>query len=812
MLLVSLSINAQTVSVDEAKHRALDYLNTIVSRQTNAPSRLKKTSACRLKLTYTAVEGNTPQLYVFNNSDGGFIVAGAQEIAEDVLAYSYEGTFDYETANPNLKYWIDSYERQIQAAVKAGFRPDMTAASKTYHPEDVDVMIKTRWDQTSPYYDMCPIVRTRNCYTGCVATAMSQVMKYHEWPKVGTGSHTYTDLSIADGGCGQTLTADFGSHAYDWDNMLNTYSSFNSTAEKDAVAQLMSDAGISVNMQYTTEGSGAYTENVVYALVTYFGYDEGIRHAYRDCYTDTEWDNIIYNELINGRPVMYGGCTANDEGHSFVCDGYQVATDKYHFNWGWSGSGDCYCSLSAVKGYGSSFSYYQDIVYGIKPAESGSVARPNIATYDEGDLSITSSERDGYTTYKVSFGSYNYKGIIYNDFIMNYSWKDFDVLFTIMYVNTETGKKYFAGNPKNAASNKFNFISVYPFEENDCYYESVTVKDVIAPKLPAGHYQMKLAYKDYKDRNDNDESLWDEVRFFNGKNYVDVDVESIIPSPEAIGATDVLADAFTANWTAIEGAASYNLELIRTEKVTTPAATLFKEDFNLMAGLETEYGSTPLNSLDSYTSMPGWTGTQVYTGKDGFKLGSSKSGGKLVTPVIKTTQPEITLNFTEKRFNADETKIVVSLCDAAGNAIQSQDFFIDGVSHSAIFTDVPDYFCISFESTGAKQRYFITDVELTTGTEAKTTTTLYKDITDTQYTFTGLDLSVYDYSYRVQGITEDGDSKWSNVINVVPSSAITTVITGDSRYGSLLFNLNGQRIDRLQHGVNIIGGKKVLVK
>lgn len=812
MLLMSAGMNAQTVSVDEAKNRVLDYMNTKIARQANAPSRLKKANADRLRLAYVAQAGNEPQLYVFNNADGGFVVAGAQEMAEDVLAYSYEGTFDYATVNPNLKYWIDSYERQIQAAVKAGIRPDMAASPKTYHPEDVSPLLQTLWDQSAPYNNMCPKIRNRSCYTGCVATAMSQVMKYYEWPVMGTGSYTYTDYPVNEGGCGQTLTADFGSHTYDWANMCNKYTNVYSDAQANAVAQLMSDAGISVNMQYTDEGSGAFTEDVTYAFVKYFGYDEGIRHAYRDCYTDREWDNIIYNELINGRPVMYGGNSSTGEGHSFVCDGYQVATDKYHFNWGWSGMGDCYCSLSAVRGYGNSFNYLQDIVYGIKPAEEGTVARPDICTYETGELDIAITEKDGYTTYKATFGKvYDISGT-YLNFVMNFSWKPFDVLFNIMYQNAETGKQYYAADPKNEAANQYHFNTVYPFSENQCYYENITVRDVKAPKLPAGTYKVKVVYKDYADRADNDESLWQELRCFGSPNYIEVNVESVIKAPVATAATDITANAFTANWNAIEGADSYTLELTAKERANTPAATLFAEHFASLADLETEYGSTPLDNLDEYTSTPGWTGSQVYTGKDGFKLGSGKTGGKLVTPVIETAEPALTLNFTEKRFNQDETKITVSLCDAYGNAITSQDLFIDGVSHTVVFTDVPERFRFSFESTGPKQRYFITDVEVTVGTEAEVTTTLYEGITDTKYAFSGLDLNAYDYSYRVQGVTTDGDSKWSNVIAVDNLTAIDTIAPDADRRPSRIFNLNGQRLSRLQPGINIVGGRKVLVK
>ena len=812
--MLCLNLNAQTVSVETAKQRAVSFLQSKLTSASDSRSHLRQAGASRLKLAHTAQTDNEPQYYVFNVTGGGFIVSGAQEVAEDVLAYSEAGEFSYENANPNLKYWLDEYQRQINAAMNDGMRPYITATSpKTYHPQDVEILIKTRWNQEAPYWNMCPKVKSRSCYTGCVATAMSQVMKYHEWPKAGMGSHTYTDLPVADGGCGQTLTANFEEHTYDWDNMRNTYGSTSSSyskAEGDAVALLMSDAGISVNMEYTNEGSGAFTENCTYAFVTYFGYDAGIMHSYRDCYDDNEWDEIIYNELINGRPVMYGGSTSDDEGHSFICDGYKVSTDQYHFNWGWSGDGDCYCKLSAVKGYGSRWDYYQDIVYGIKPAEEGSTAQTQIVAYDMGDFEFTATEKGGYTTYNVTFGSDWYQGEIYYNCIMNDSWQDAEVVFNIMYVNTETGTEYYA-TPHDIEANRYSFKHLYPFEEFDDFCESVKVRDLTMPKMPAGNYQVFLVYKDYENAGTDDDSLWKVVRAFDSTNYGTMAVESNIEAPVATAATGISKDAFTANWEEIDNATSYTLELTQTEKGAAPQRTLISEDFSKLASQSAD-GTLAITDFDQYMTDEGWTGQNVFTSTSRLKLSSSKKVGTLTSPMMDNPQSDVTVQFKEATYGNDVATLTVLLLSADGTEMGSQTFNVDGIEHTATFTGVDEPFKVAFTTSVAK-RCYISSIEITSGGTAKSTTTLFPDITDTQYTLTDLNLEEYDYSYRVMGVTDEGESKWSNSIDVELNNAVAiSQTTNAATSGNSIYNIYGQRTNRLQRGINIVGGKKVLVK
>ena len=228
------------------------------------------------------------------------------------------------------------------------------------------------WNQTKPYNNCCP-----NDYpTGCVATAMGQVMYYYRYPEHGVGSNTYQWN-------GQQLTANFGTTTYQWSNMQDKLTANSSSAAQDAVATLLYHVGVSVNMNYgpaSEGGSGASPSYIAPALINHFGYDKGCHLRSREYFTKTEWEATVRNELDNGRPILYGGFTMSASGHSFVCDGYNQQ-GYYHINWGWDGLNNGYFLLSALdpktKGTGGGeegqgFNYNQTMVIGIQKPVDGS--------------------------------------------------------------------------------------------------------------------------------------------------------------------------------------------------------------------------------------------------------------------------------------------------------------------------------------------------------------------------------------------------------------------------------------------------------
>lgn len=326
-------------------------------------------------------------VYLFDNGADGFIVIAADDCATPLLGYSDTGISDPENIPPQLQYWLDFYANEIYLASradKAGKR-DLKKASVPNH-KPIAPMIKTKWNQNEPYNLLCPMDGDWRSVTGCVATAMAQVMNYYQWPPKGTGTNTYVWRD-------QTMTTDFSNVTFDWTNMLDIYDSEATEQQNMAVATLMSNCGLAVDMDYSANFSGANAYNVAMALYNNFGYDRSMATAVRYFYTADEWDAMVYNELASGRPVIYCG-DSKTSGHEFICDGYSE-NGFYHFNWGWGGVSDGYFLLSALdpndQGIGGSpddsgYDFYQLIVLNTKPAETDSQVTPMLCAFGSMEL------------------------------------------------------------------------------------------------------------------------------------------------------------------------------------------------------------------------------------------------------------------------------------------------------------------------------------------------------------------------------------------------------------------------------------------
>lgn len=381
-------------------------------------------------------------IYIFNNQNGdGFVILSADDCAIPVLGYSDNSTMPVGELPANLRSWLGYYEGTIAAAVAHNAVADESVARQWTNlragrlpveetRDAVSPMLTTKWDQDAPYNNLCP----GGSYTGCAATAMAQVMKYHNWPTTGTGSHTYS--STFGSYTYSNLTANFGTTTYDWSHMNNTYTSYSTGTSATAVATLMYHCGVAIEMAYSPEGSGAYIADlynygagshasVEYALKTYFSYKSTIHAVWKDNYsTDTQWANMLKTELNAGRPVVYSGYDSdNSSGHAFVCDGYN-SSDQFHFNWGWSGYADGYFAVSSLTpspggiGGGSyDFSYTQHAVIGIEPT-NGTGGGTETSAYDiklYADMTITptplqKNESMSVTTTIANYGDNAFSG------------------------------------------------------------------------------------------------------------------------------------------------------------------------------------------------------------------------------------------------------------------------------------------------------------------------------------------------------------------------------------------------------------------
>ena len=315
-----------------------------------------------------------PAAYIFRsgNTKEGFMILSADDAAYPVLGYSDSGSFDPSNIPPQMEWWLSQYASQIEKArlLNLPGKEENTSLLTDDGKEAIEPMVKTKWNQDEPYNLMCPTdPRGTYCYTGCVATAMAQVMKYFEYPETGNGFISY---SFTLNNTPIQLMMDLSDTPFDWKNMLDTYGRGNySKEEGNAVAYLMKACGYSVEMNYGTDASGAIGNLISGALSTYFGYDKSARYVSRLPYSDAQWSDLIYENLRNVGPVIYNGTSAMQGGHSFVCDGYD-GNGFFHFNWGWGGISDGYFALEALNpqsigigGYAGGFNLSQEVVIGI---------------------------------------------------------------------------------------------------------------------------------------------------------------------------------------------------------------------------------------------------------------------------------------------------------------------------------------------------------------------------------------------------------------------------------------------------------------
>lgn len=331
-----------------------------LNRATASSPTAKTIAASRFTATdliYTgtfSAKDSSPAYYIFSRPDEGFLITGGDDVAAPVLGYSATGSFSVVDMPENLRWWLDEYSSAIAAASKASGSTKslpLNAPRPTRAP--ILPIVKTQWNQGAPYNLLCPESEGRNTYTGCVATAMAQVMKAHNWPVTGTGSHSY-NWGV------NTLSMNFAETTFDWDNMLDIYTSSASYVQNQAVATLMRACGISVNMNYGLSGSGAYSQDVAPALRNYFKYSVKTTYIPRNYFTLYAWEDYIYGSLKAGAPVYYSGQNTQ-VGHAFVCDGYD-ADGYFHFNWGWGGVSDGYFLLMGLdprsQGIGGSTAGY----------------------------------------------------------------------------------------------------------------------------------------------------------------------------------------------------------------------------------------------------------------------------------------------------------------------------------------------------------------------------------------------------------------------------------------------------------------------
>ena len=456
LLMVAMPMLAEHVTPETARKVATTFLNNNGAKADGLTDLSKATGF--------------PNLYVFSTEES-FVILSADDCVQPVLGYSLTGKFVAEGMPENLVWWLKSYDEQIADAAKNGLLAsekvsktwkELVSGSLSVAKDEstaITPLIETKWDQGNPCNYVC--ANGHGWITGCVATAMAQVLNYHKYPEIGVGSHSYPWSS-------QELSANFGTTSYDWENMINTYSGSFTPAQRDAVATLMYHCGVAVEMKCSTSASGSTIPGASNALQSYFNYNS--YYLEKKNVDASEWIDLLLEDLANGKPILYGG-NVSAGGHAFVCDGYD-GDGKFHFNWGWSGKHDGYFAIDITS---STYPYLstdgQVAAFHISPMTSQATKPAQLEYTQTGNRNITLTWTAGEGA--VSHNVYRNNTLIANTVSPSYIDPDADFGTNTYYVRSidENGNLSLPSNSINVSINYptpvVNDLQLSSSEDND---------------------------------------------------------------------------------------------------------------------------------------------------------------------------------------------------------------------------------------------------------------------------------------------------------------------------------------------------------
>ncbi|MDD3876032.1 MAG: C10 family peptidase [Bacteroidales bacterium] len=370
ILVISSNVFSQVVSTELAVKVAQNfYSERYNSLYEDSDKSVNPIFNMNLMHTRKNAEEN-PLYYIFDVNNGGYMIVSAQKAMYPVLAYDFESKFTLPIESPAVSNWMAYLESQIEYAIDNNLAPSTVNAEawnnysqSAFNPtkvKSVSPLLLTQWNQDKWYNDMCPADAAGpngRVYVGCVAVSMAQIMKYYNYPIQGNGSNSYSSSY-------GTLSANFGNTSYRWNEMTN-----NLTQSNSAVAELMYHAAVSVDMGFSPNGSSANTITAASAMKDNFKYATAASYKTKYLYTNTNWANMMIDNLDDGKPLIYSGSPSSGAGHAWNCDGYQ-GTDYFHMNWGWSGYYNGFFYLNALDVQGDNFNYMQGAVFDLYPGQN----------------------------------------------------------------------------------------------------------------------------------------------------------------------------------------------------------------------------------------------------------------------------------------------------------------------------------------------------------------------------------------------------------------------------------------------------------
>ncbi|MGM9713776.1 MAG: C10 family peptidase [Prevotella sp.] len=455
------SLYAKKRSMAEMKAAALSALN-----DNSLSSKGAITKAANLDVAF-----ETSQMTVLSSAYNTVIVSN-DDAFDAVLAITETPFTTADLDNPGLKWWVEAMNESLETYLATGTRPKKVAPSANHKPA-VPALLTTKWGQDAPYNNKTPTYIQNNVekhfVTGCVATGMAQIMKYYNYPATGQGSTSYRCNLYIDGDVTTKLiTLNFAKANFAWDDMLDTYGASATDAQKDAVANLMYNCGVSVKMDYDISGSGSFTFKAADALVSKFLYDSNLCMYVRSFMNETEWMNIIFTHLSDGEPILYGG-QSKSGGHEFVIDGYNEK-GLVSVNWGWNGKSDGFFDISSLNGYSSS----QDMLPVFMPKEN-SIRRSMFGYGDAAGLAVS----------KTLGGKLNASA----SYCINLDYRDFNGSVAMMAKSLDNPEaEEMILSQKSASCMAYGYdLKINSF--------SVKFENVSVASLPDGKYRVYLATK-----------------------------------------------------------------------------------------------------------------------------------------------------------------------------------------------------------------------------------------------------------------------------------------------------------------------------
>ena len=457
-----------------AKPRTMAQLRAIAARELSVSTTVEDTRATNI--SNMEMLQQLSDLTVIGNRHVGFVVLANDDAIEAVVGVSNKPYTNDTNINPSFQWYLRAANAAVASRIANGQGYSGSIAPSAPLPNHVDPLIETRWHQEAPFNNDIQKDANGSPYlVGCVAIAMTQIMRYHKYPTVGKGSNTYSMN-------GETLSADFSASPYQWDKMLSVYKKGKYTDEEaKAVSELMRQVGISVNMDYKPGFSSSYTSSAQNALINNFGYNPNMNRYTRNYYSEQEWMDMVYKELSEKRPIYYSGNDSKwKNGHAFVIDGYN-AEGKVYVNWGWGGYQDGYFDIGILTPARSNYSYYQDMIVGIQPAKDGQW-KSHLTLNDGNELTIEKFGKRSISVAEIQ--------------LWNVSSSTLNGIFQLVIEGN--------GIQRDLVSMDYTV--------KDSYWNSYSWQNLRLPAdLPDGYYQIYLRFKDERDAN------WQVVRSEYGK-------------------------------------------------------------------------------------------------------------------------------------------------------------------------------------------------------------------------------------------------------------------------------------------------------